>query len=286
MDPLTSTLRLLNLRASVYFHSEFCGNWGIHETASYRATFHRVTGGHCCMTIEDTGEQLYLKHGDLVVFTRQFRYTISSAVENYDDSDDNAVGLVCGYFEFDSLRNNPILDAMPEVLHISGSDIQEAGMFASILEFISLETESSQPGSDVIVDRLSEVLFIHVVRAYIQQHDIQKGMLALLVDARLSSAIRAVHENPGHNWQVSTLAQRAAMSRSSFASRFQQRSGITPMQYVTNWRMQCAFERLRQGEESVATVAESLGYQTEAAFRKAFRKHAGIGPGELRRESA
>ena len=175
---------------------------------------------------------------------------------------------------------------MPDLIHIKNEDPARTSMLDSILRFITTETESAQPGADVIVDKLSEILFIHVIRAYMQQSGVKTGLLAALSDTKLGRVIKAVHEDPAFSWSVSNLAEKAGMSRSAFASHFQTISGITPMQYVTNWRMQTAFEKLRTGKDSAARIAEQSGYQTEASFRKAFKKHMGIGPGAVRRGNA
>jgi len=156
-------------------------------------------------------------------------------------------------------------------------------MLDTVLRFITLETENAQPGADVIVDKLSEILFIHVVRAFIKQGGVRTGFLAALSDDRLGRAIRSVHDNPAARWSVASLAHEAGMSRSAFANHFQNVAGMTPMQYVTEWRMQTAFELLSAKRLSVAEVAELSGYQTEASFRKAFKKHVGTGPGAIRR---
>jgi AraC-like DNA-binding protein len=156
-------------------------------------------------------------------------------------------------------------------------------MLDAVLRFITVETESAQIGPDVIVDKLTEILFIHAVRACMQQTDVKTGLLAALSDARLGRALKALHEDPAHHWSVASLAANAGMSRSAFAQYFQKVTGITPMQYVTGWRMQVAFEKLRPGKESVALIAEQSGYQTEASFRKAFKNQLGIGPGAVRR---
>ncbi|UCB54597.1 MAG: AraC family transcriptional regulator [Thiotrichales bacterium] len=294
MDALSDILSLLNLRASVYFHSSFCGSWSIDGDNDYRATFHLIARGNCWLHLPDSARTVALRGGDLIVFPRDIRHSISSsaltaqqtppASSNADTATEEPnASLICGYFDFDSPQANPILDAMPDLIHIRNEDSARTSMLDSVLRFITQETENAQPGADVIVDRLSEVLFIHVVRAYMQQTGIKTGLLAALADHRLGRAIRKVHEQPAHGWSVSSLADQAGMSRSAFASHFQAVTGITPMQYVTGWRMQTAFEKLRTGNSSVADIAEQSGYQTEASFSKAFKKHMGIGPGAVRR---
>lgn len=294
MDALSNILRLLNLRASVYFHSSFCGSWSIDGDNDYRATFHLIARGNCWLHMPDLDRTIVLRGGDLIVFPRDTRHSISSSQSPEEasmapspplqpETDEPATSLICGYFDFGSPQANPILDAMPDLIHIKNEDPARTSMLDTVLRFITTETESAQPGADVIVDKLSEVLFIHVIRAYMQQTGIKTGLLAALSDSKLGNAIRLIHEDPAYHWSVSNLAEKAGMSRSAFANHFQAVAGITPMQYVTNWRMQTAFEQLRTTKDSVALIAEHSGYQTEASFRKAFKKQIGIGPGAVRR---
>jgi AraC family transcriptional activator of mtrCDE len=293
MDPLSNTLKLLNLRASVYFHASFCGSWSIPGENEYRATFHLIARGNCWLQMPDSGRTIELRGGDLIVFPRDTRHSIGSSpspdpvtttsVPGAPESDEPSTSLICGYFDFDSPLANPILDAMPDLVRIKNEDPARSSMLDSVLRFITQETENAQPGADVIVDRLSEILFIHVIRSYMQQTGTRTGLLAALADSKLGRAIKLVHENPSRDWSVASLAEKAGMSRSAFAGHFQAVAGITPMQYVTGWRMQTAFEKLRTGNHSVAEIAEQSGYRTEAAFRKAFKKHMGTGPGAVRR---
>lgn len=294
MDVLSNILRLLNLRASVYFHSSFCGSWSIDGDNDYLATFHLIARGNCWLHMPDLDRTIVLRGGDLIVLPRDIRHSITSSQSPgkiemtpsppfKPETNEATTSLICGYFDFGSPQANPILDAMPDIIHIRNEDPARTSMLDSVLRFITAETESAQPGSDVIVDKLSEVLFIHVIRAYMQQTGIKSGLLAALSDTKLVRAIKAVHEDPSDNWRVSSLAGKAGMSRSAFANHFQSITGMTPMQYVTNWRMQTAFEKLRTSRDSVAQIAEQSGYQTEASFRKAFKKQMGIGPGAVRR---
>lgn len=296
MDTLSNILSLLDLRASVYFHSSFCGSWSIDGENDYRATFHLIARGNCWLHMPDLDQTVALTGGDLIVFPRDIRHSINSSLSfepvtsiipqpSPQAVDEPTTSLICGYFDFGSPQANPVLDVMPDLIHIRNEDPARSAMLDSVLRFITLETEHAQPGADVVVDKLSEILFIHVIRAFMRQTGTKTGLLAALSDERLGRAIHRLHQDPSYNWSVSSLAQAAGMSRSAFASHFQSIAGITPMQYVTHWRMQVAYERLRTSRDSVALIAEQSGYQTEASFRKAFKKLMGVGPGAVRRGS-
>lgn len=293
MDVISDIIRLLNLRSSVYFHSSFCGSWAIDGKNPYQATFHLIARGNCWLHLSEKGESIALTGGDLVVFPRDILHTISGSQRPPDRVDDPPVpagegevpttSLICGYFDFESPQANPLLDAMPDVVHIKNEDPGRTSAMSKLLNFITSETESGAPGSEAAVDKLTEVLFIHVIRAYMQQSQADRGFLAALSDAQLSKVVVSIHDSPGTRWSVEKLAQQAGMSRSVFAKRFQRVTGITPMQYVTRWRMQVAYESLRSCKASVAEIAEKSGYQTEASFRKAFKEVTGLGPGAVRK---
>jgi AraC-like DNA-binding protein len=292
MDVISDLLHLLKLRASVYFHSQFCGSWAIDGENEYRATFHLLARGNGWLHLTGQDRVIALTGGDLVVFPRDTPHTIggspqppavieSPPVPAAGDEQPTA-SLVCGYFDFDSPQTNPVLDAMPDVVHIRQGDPTRTTGMDTLLQNIAAETGSDAPGSDAVVDRLSEILFIYVVRAFMAQTAAHTGLLAALADRQLGRVLSAIHEKPGNAWSVDRLAEAAGMSRSAFAKRFQEVTAMTPMQYVTQWRMQIAFERLRTSKDSVARIAEQSGYSTEASFRKAFKQYAGTGPGAVR----
>jgi len=197
-----------------------------------------------------------------------------------------STSLICGYFEFGNLQSNPVLDALPDVIHIPGENAGSATWLNSLMRFLIAETESATDGSAVVIDRLSDVLFVHVVRTFMKQSDPESGLLAALTDVRIGKVLREIHSRPGAPWSVASLAGSAGMSRSAFARRFQDLMRVTPMNYVTHWRMQRAWDELSAGSRSVAALAEKYGYGSEVSFRKAFKKHMGQGPGAVRRESA
>jgi AraC-like DNA-binding protein len=293
MDVLSDVLRLLRLRASVFFHASFCGAWSVDASGSDKATFHLLARGSAWLHMPALEQPLPLRGGDLLVFPRDAEHVISASPEPPALPSHSGVitgtgtghdaSLVCGYFEFDSPQANPLLAALPELLHIRGEEAARAGWLDLLMRLIAAETENDQPGGDVIVDRLSDVLFIQIIRTHIREQGTEHGLLAALADARIAHALQALHEAPEAIWTVEGLARRAGMSRAAFAQRFQALMAMPPMAYVTQWRMQRAYEWLRAGELSVAEIAERSGYQSEPAFRKAFRQHMGVGPGAVRR---
>jgi AraC family transcriptional activator of mtrCDE len=296
MDVISDILRLLNLRSSVYFHASFCGSWSLDGKNPYQATFHLIARGNCWLHLADQNINIALTGGDLVVFPRDVIHTISNGQQPPDKVDDPprpagadeipSASLICGYFDFESPQINPLLTAMPDVIHIKNEDPGRTSAMNSLLNWITSETETAAPGSEAMVDKLTEILFIHVVRAYMTHSNVDRGFLAALTDKTLSQVLTAVHKAAGEKWSVDKLAEQAGMSRSVFAKHFQQVMDMTPMQYVTRWRMQVAYESLHNSKTPVALIAEQAGYQTEASFRKAFKDVTGESPGVVRKAGA
>lgn len=284
MDALSDILRLLNLRASVYFHSTFCGSWKLESTDEHLSTFHLVARGSCQLIIPSLNKQLNLQGGDLIILPRNVSHSIKEESAEACSDEQRLTSLICGYFDFQQQPRNPVLEAMPDYVHIKSEDLVESSILNDVLRFMAHETDAGLPGADVIVDKLSEVLFIYAIRAHIQQDDVKTGYLKLLMDEKLRSVIKQVHEKPEQQWSVGSLAEYAGMSRSSFASYFHEKSSITPMQYVTSFRMHYACKALEETQQSVAQIAGKTGYTTEASFRKAFKNYFGIGPGAVRKK--
>lgn len=293
MDVLSDILRLLRLRANIFFHANMCGGgWSLDSSGSGRATFHLIARGNCWLHRPDTAP-LPLHGGDLVVFPRDAAHIISADADcpqrpaNSGVIEGDGAGpsthVVCGYFDFDSPQANPLLAALPDILHIRGEVAATRGWLDMLLRLIATESERDAAGRDVVIDRLADVLFIQVIRAYMQDHQDTQGLLAALADARINRALQALHAAPEQGWSVAVLAEVAGMSRAAFAKRFQALVGQSPMSYLAHWRMQRAYEWLRTTDRSVAAIAEQCGYQTEASFRKAFKQHMGVGPGAARR---
>jgi AraC-like DNA-binding protein len=228
-----------------------------------------------------------------VVFPHDAKHTITNMETPPDedfprnqlsspDTPGPAVTLICGYFDFARHSWNPLMDALPEVVVIRSDESARVPLMDTLGRFMAYETENSQIGSSLLIDKLSEILFIHVVRSHMK-HSAERGFIAALADPQIGRALSNIHEFPAQPWSVERLAQAAGMSRSAFAERFSRLVEMTPMQYLTRWRMTRANELFLTTEQSVAQVAERCGYQSEVAFAKAFKKHFGYGPGHARK---
>jgi len=294
MDILSDILQSFRLSAEVFLHSSFCGSWAVDTSGSRQATFHVVARGSCWLHMPGTEQPEPLRGGDLVVFPRDAEHLISSSRHRpgpevpinqpaQSDSTGPSTSMICGYFKFDEGRRNPLLDAMPEYLVIRSEMTPDTGHMDSLINFMSYEANATQLGGGVVINRLSDVLFIHVVRTYIAQHKPDSGFIAALADSKLVKSLDAFHQQPEQSWSVESLAKAAGMSRSGFAERFHHITGQTPIQYVTQWRMQMAYESLTTTQHSTQQIAEQSGYQSEASFAKVFKKYFGKGPGAVRR---
>lgn len=287
-DLLSSVLSAYQLRAGVYANPRFCGIWQMGTSGHRRAAFHLVGQGQCWLHLRDGGPPQALEGGDLVVFPHDAWHMLAAtpALHGDDnrlqmDGDGPFTTLVCGYFEFLMGDKNPILDALPEVIVVRR---QDAGRHLEVVgQLLMEEAAAAGPGTRTVLDKLADTLFVMVVRHYINHSADQRGLLAALSDARLRRALAAMHREPARSWTLETLAQVAGMSRASFAQRFAEMVGTTPIDYLTRWRMTQAELMLRNPQVSVASAAERVGYETEAAFRKAFKRVHGVGPGAIRR---
>lgn len=287
-DVLSSVMNAYQLRAGVYGHPTFCGAWQFGTSGNRRASFHLVGRGHCWLHTKLDSAPQPLQGGDLVIFPHDAWHLLSGDKElRGQDNRPQMEGegpfttLVCGYFEFQAGNKNPILDALPEVIVVHRED---AGQRLETLGRLLLEEAQVEGiGTRTVLDKLADTLFVMVVRHHVSRVADQRGLLGALADARLRKAMAAMHRNPGAAWTLEGLAHEAGMSRAAFAQRFAELVGTTPIEYLTRWRMTEAELLLRNPQVSVAAAAEKAGYETEAAFRKAFKRIHGIGPGAIRR---
>jgi AraC-like DNA-binding protein len=294
VDLLSNMLTTLRVDASVFLHASFCREWVIDINTFDVATFHLISHGNCWLHLPaDVGEArpIPLHEGDLLVLPNNAYHLITYSPEPpadhiprntpADEVSGPSATLICGTVTFSQSYWNPLLEALPEYVILPTAESRNTTLGNTIRTLIS-ECERGESGSEAIINRLSDILFIEVLRSYITG---QRGdaYLMAISDPRLSRALEAFHAEPGRAWTVQALAEEANLSRSAFAERFQKLLGIAPMSYVARWRMHFAHSRLLETDEAIPDIAGDCGYLNEEAFTKAFRKEFGTSPAAIRR---
>jgi len=290
-DLLSEILGRMQLHASVYASPTVCGDWQVDGSDHAGAQFHLISRGSCYLHLDSESEPRPLRGGDLCVFPRGGWHLLTpDRTPRAPGSRLGVAGtgpvadLVCGAFELDEGTPAALLDALPDVIVVPAEQV-DAG-FRSLLHLLADEALSAKPGAKVVMDRLADALLVMVLRYHLS-HSRQEpsGILAAIADPRLGRALLAIHQRPGHEWSLGVLAAQAGMSRTAFAARFVQVLGTTPMAYLTKLRMEEAKRLFNDPGNSVSRVAGLLGYETEAAFRRAFKRVVGESPGRVRRNA-
>lgn len=283
-DVLSSLLKAYRLQATIYLHPQFCSPFSVDNESEPHLFFHLVESGSCYIEGQD-GVSHLIAAGDIVVLpngSSHRLFDISDTVEGAL----NSVSLVCGYFELDAAKGSPLLDALPDVMIIRAHQLQSVAGTEHLLRLMLLEMNQPSSGTQAIADSLAKILFIYVLRAWqLLQTDSNTGFLAALSDPRLSKALNAFHENFCDQWSLEKLAESSNMSRTAFAKHFAETVGLTPMAYVHQWRLQWVYRQLLESNAPIGDIAFNAGFQSEAAFSRAFKKHFGQSPSQVRKQT-
>lgn len=288
-DVLTSLLRALRLRVRLMSRGDYCGQWALDSGQRNKATFHYVGRGEFWMHCRSQATPLVLKAGDLLFFPRPQWHQFSSTPAcqpGYLPGEPPTPGkpvstILCCVVEFESAAHNPLLQALPDVVLLNCATASPE--LATLAGLMLKEHDGAGAGHQAMLERLADALFIEILRHQMRSAAELRGVLRALADPVLAAALGAMHGAPGKAWDVPALAATAKLSRSAFARRFSECMEMAPMQYLAQWRMQLAEQMLHDPRQSVARIAEQLGYQTEAAFRHTFKRLRGVGPGSVRR---
>lgn len=306
-DPLGEALHFLRMSGTFYCRSEFTAPWGLDLPAMPQCLmFHVLTVGECWLEAEGD-EPRRLAPGDLELVphgeghrlvsapgepaTGLFDLPRAYASDRYEVLRQGGGGeptaMICGAVRFDHPAALQLVRLLPRVLEAQVRDPGQRDWLMSTLQLMENEARAMRPGGETVITRLADILVIQAIRAWIEQDPAaQSGWLGALQDRQLGRALSLIHREPARDWSLPVLADAAAMSRSAFAARFAERVGMPPMQYVTRWRMHVALSWLQEREIAVAELAERLGYQSEAAFSRAFKRCIGIAPGSVRRAAS
>jgi AraC-like DNA-binding protein len=308
-DPLGEALHFLRMSGSFYCRSELTAPWGLHLPAEPESMwFHAVTAGRCLLET-DGHEPLQLQTGDFALVPHGEGHRLVSEpgtpaprVDHmeYDYASDRYAilrhggggtpsSVVCGTVRFGHPAARSLVALLPRTIVVDGtpgSTSPEADWMHSTLRLIAAEGRTLRPGGEAVITRLSDILVIQAIRSWIADEAVeQTGWVRALRDPRIGAALSLVHRDPGRPWSVASLARETAMSRSAFAARFTELVGESVMQYVTRWRMQVALDWLHQDDVPVAELATRLGYESEPAFSRAFKRTIGVSPGGVARRT-
>jgi AraC-like DNA-binding protein len=290
-DLLSDVLHTLRLRGRIFKQGSYSGDWALDATGVTGTVFHLIGRGQAWLHREGVREPLIVRGGDLVMFPNAEWHQLSGTpkrqpgVREGGSGDGPFTTVLCARVDFEAGGANPVLQALPRVIVVRSEDGATSAELHALARLMLVEYEAADAGRQGVLDRLAEAMFVLVLRHHMARAPELTGFLAALKDERVARSLAALHRKPGEGWRVDTLARQAGMSRTVFAERFAALLGRTPMQYLAAWRMHLADEMLRARRSSVAQVAERLGYQTETAFRRAFRRVRGVGPGDVRRRA-
>jgi AraC-like DNA-binding protein len=315
VDALSDLIRVIRLTGGIFLDAEFSAPWSVFShvepeecrpwllEARHIISFHYVVSGSLCITVE--GEPpLSLRAGDIVLLPRNDPHVLCSAPDLepvhvvVDPPTDGALlrlvhggggeraHVVCGFLGSDA-PSSPLLASLPRLLTLNVARSGAGDWIASSFQFAARGIDTSQVGAASIISRLSELLFIEALRGYVASlPPQQQGWLAALRDPFVSRALSLMHSRPDQTWTAEALASLVGLSRSAFAERFTTLIGQPPMQYLGQWRMQVAAQRLRASRDPLARIATEVGYESEAAFSRAFKRQFGEPPAAWRNARA
>jgi AraC-like DNA-binding protein len=309
MDVLSDVLRTLRLQNRCYGRFDLTAPWGVEvEAGGPRSShFYVIAEGAGWLEVEGGGGAVPIAGGDLVLLPKGGRHVlrdhpgsraipIKQVVAGYRRGPGHdfryggtgpLASMVAGHFTFEDGIGDALVESLPPLIHVRSDGGAMAPWLQTTVQFLTAEAEQALPGAETVVSRLADILFVQALRAHLASVTAgSQGWLRALQDPPVAAALRVMHEHPAQAWTVESLASHVSMSRSAFAERFTRQVGEAPLGYLTRWRMQKAARLMLDGDATLGAIARAVGYETESAFGKAFRRHMGISPGEYRKAPA
>ncbi len=300
MDALSSVLESVKLKAVVYPKFSFTSSWGIEIEQDFRSQFWLLLQGTCYLRVPgeeaiplNVGDFIFIPHGSthqissksdtICVPASQFGKAYHSGKPLFQGKEEETL-LMGGHFEFTPTVQHPFIKTLPKVIHINNTTKELNLWLQQAASLMNEEISDEKIGSKLILERLVDILFVLIIRAYLEQANIKDGFLMALKDHRISNSLQSIHESPDKNWTLHQLAATAGMSRSLYCREFKRLVGETPLSYLTHWRILKAKEILSESKENIIEIATKVGYQSEAAFNRLFKSKVGETPASYRRK--
>lgn len=302
MDAVTEILRSMQLTSAVVSRGTFGRPWSVRTEGGTGAIFHAVSRGSCWLVDVPSGDRFELREGEIALVRRgrahvvcddpRTRPTVPIAAVAHASADPSAVRyggpgdetrVLCGISKLDLSGGASLLDALPPVVHVRRSSSDLVRWIDDTLALVAAELASGVPGADAVVSRLLDLLFVQILRAAAASLPKDAvGWLAAVHDDRIGKALSAIHVEPERAWSTEALARRSGMSRSAFFDRFTALVGEPPARYLARWRVVLAVDLVRKKPVDLAELAARLGYKSEGAFSKAFKRYTGMTPRAMR----
>lgn len=302
LSDILESLRLKKLKAAIYPKITVTKNsWGIEVSQDNNSQFWRLLKGTCYLKVEGEtaikmkeGEIFFIPHGashqisgnpeNECVPAAQYGKALRNGAPLFRGNNEETI-LMGGHFEMDPSFKHPFINSLPKLMHITAMQSELCFWLNNVAVFMNDEISDEQAGTKVILARLADIIFILIIRAYLNQENIEQGFLMALKDERISSSLKSMHEFPEKEWTIEQLATKAGMSRSLYCKEFKRSVGETPLNYLTNWRIIKSKEFLSATKENISEVAAKVGYQSEAAFNRLFKTKVGVTPAIYRRNN-
>jgi AraC-like DNA-binding protein/mannose-6-phosphate isomerase-like protein (cupin superfamily) len=299
MDALSTILVSVGLRSVVYSKFPLATPWGLDIVKDENSQFWRLVSGSCTVGSPD-GHVIEMAEGDLIFVPHGSAHWIADSATSLRmpspefvkarregipvfNNGDNRTILVAGHFEFDYQSLHPFLKDLPPIIHIRQYVTENQLLLKQVTQLMLEELNNERPGSGVVLKCLSEIMFVNIIRAYLEQDMPDSGFLSALNDPRISKALKLMQDSPQNDWTLESLASEVGMSRSVFFNQFKKLVHETPLSYLTNWRIRHAQKLLMMDKSNVSEIAANVGYQSEAAFNRIFKSKTGQTPAVYRR---
>ena len=302
-DGLSQLLLQLTVNSTIYCLSHMSSPWGFKVAARPSPAFHLLTAGTAWLEVDGGSEPIRINAGDLVILPRGeghvVRDSLRSRVQWLDrilDATPPVNGqlayggggerseLLCGGFAVEQLTGKPLLEVLPTVVHLRGSEGRAPEWLVGLIRMIAAEMASNRAGSEAVVTRLTDALLAQALRECLIEADNALGGATAVSDPQVARSLRLIREHPERAWTVPKLAAEVSMSRSAFTERFRAATGETPMRHLTRYRMSRAAQYLRGTKSGLREIARLTGYDSEVSVTKAFKRQFGVSPGAFRKQ--
>jgi len=300
MDVLADVLASTRIGNTLFCRKEFKAPWRMEIENANQTSFNIVSRGTCWFRMNDDPELVQIVQGDVILFPHGTGRVLVDHPDNIEcelypniskiedenqksKNDSTSTVMFGGCYHFEHNGAHPLLSLLPAVIHIRADEAERASTLQTTLWLLTQEIVRELPGSKVITSRLVDVMFVYIIRSWLeQQPDGSAGWLGALRDTQIGKVLGLIHKGPQQHWTVESLAHEVSMSRAAFARRFTNLVGEPPMTYLTRWRMDIAARLLRDSGDILNSIAIRVGYETESSFSKAFRRFHGVSPGQYR----